>query len=419
MVGASQERLRVVASNLQKQSELNALSVAMAEQRIKDDGSKADAEYRASENKIRNTELNFQEDAGIADRRTRAEEAAQRLRASETERQHEMNIKEINEQRLRDESNARNVQQRLVELEHQQRATTEDRVNLLELKQRELSLREECAYKDRLQTHFKEEERRVCALADSMVAERENKMQIDFDEKYQSQFNAMQAELANEIALLNSERERVKQYWNDITSSKDKDMEILKQRLLETHKALDKVRRPGSSHDVPVHTASATGTVTKVITEISREGSGPKPPNQPGGHGGGGGGYGGNPGDPSDPGRASQPVRDENNKPNPGNPGGPNDPNPPDDPWDAYSAAPRSLRAMVGSTKNSKEAEKIISPALPKARMFRYWKLTVRKTFLSASIDPDTIWLWLLEIEKEGTTFDTLRIQPRGLLPHT
>ena len=40
--------------------------------------------------------------------------------------------------------------------------------------------------------------------------------------------------------------------------------------------------------------------------------------------------------------------------------------------------------------------------------MFRHWKLTVRKTVLSASIDPDATWLWLLEIEKEGITFDTL-----------
>ena len=183
-VGANQERLRVVASKALKQFEFDALSVAMAEQRTKDEESKADAEYRAAENKIRNTELNLQEEAEIADRRIRAEGAAQRLRASEIERQRELNIKEVNEQRLRDDSNPRNMQQRLIELEHQSRATTEDLVNRSELKQRELTLREECAYKDRLQTQFKEEERRVRALADSMVAETENKMQIDFGEKY-------------------------------------------------------------------------------------------------------------------------------------------------------------------------------------------------------------------------------------------
>ena len=40
--------------------------------------------------------------------------------------------------------------------------------------------------------------------------------------------------------------------------------------------------------------------------------------------------------------------------------------------------------------------------------MFRQWKLIVRKTILSASVDPDATWLWLLEIEKEIATFDSL-----------
>ena len=127
-----------------------------------------------------------------------------------------------------------------------------------------------------------------------------------------------------------------------------------------------------------------------------------------GGHGGGGG-DGGYPGDPGDPGRARQPASDENNnKPNPGNPGGPNDPNPPDDPWDAYSSVPESLRALIGNTKNNKEAEEITLPNLPKADMFRHWKLIVRKTILSASIDPDATWMWLLEIEKANATFEPL-----------
>ena len=165
-----------MASKVQKQYEFNALNAAMAEQRVKEEESKADAEYRAAKNNIRNIELSLHEEAEIAHRRTRAEEATQRLRAIEIEWQHELNIKEINEQRLRDESNARNMQQRLIELEHQSRATTEGLVNFSELKQRELTLKEECAYKDRLQIQFKEEERRVHALAGSMVTERENKM---------------------------------------------------------------------------------------------------------------------------------------------------------------------------------------------------------------------------------------------------
>ena len=40
--------------------------------------------------------------------------------------------------------------------------------------------------------------------------------------------------------------------------------------------------------------------------------------------------------------------------------------------------------------------------------MFRRWELIVRTIILSASIDPDATWQWLLGIGKEGTTFETL-----------
>ena len=129
-VGADQERLRTIASNVQKQSEINALHIAMAEQRIQEEEFKADAEYRAAESQIRSTETNLQEEAENARDIVRAEEATQRLRALEIERLHEHNI---NEQKPRDESIARNTQQRLIELEHQPRATAEDLVNLPEL----------------------------------------------------------------------------------------------------------------------------------------------------------------------------------------------------------------------------------------------------------------------------------------------
>ena len=161
----------------------------------------------------------------------------------------------------------------------------------------------------------------------------------------------MQAELANQFAWFQSEREKMKQDWCNFTNSKDKEIEILKLKLLDAQKALDKVSRLRSSNDVPAGSTmvSATGTTTKVITETINEENDPKPPNRPGGHGGGGDG--GNPGDPSDPGRTRRPANNDNRQ-NPGNPGGPNDPNPPDDPWDAYSPAPESLRAMIGHTKN-------------------------------------------------------------------
>ena len=109
-VGADQERLRVMANKVQKQSEIDALSSAMAKQRIQDEESKA--VYHAAEINTRSTELNLQEKAEAARRRTGSEEAVQRLRAIELERQHEQNIKD--EQRLRGENNPRNMQQRLV-----------------------------------------------------------------------------------------------------------------------------------------------------------------------------------------------------------------------------------------------------------------------------------------------------------------
>ena len=86
-------------------------------------------------------------------------------------------------------------------------------------------------------------------------------MQIAFDEKYQSQFNVMQAELANQFTMLQAERDKMKRDWRDLTNSKDKEIEILKLKLLDAQKALDKVSRPGSSNDVPVNVVSATGIV--------------------------------------------------------------------------------------------------------------------------------------------------------------
>ena len=173
----------------------------------------------------------------------------------------------------------------------------------------------------------------------------------------------MQAELANQFAVFQSEREKMKQDWCNFTNSKDKEIETPRLKLLDAQKALDKVSRPGSSSDMPAGPTmiSATGATTKVTTETIHEENDPKPPDRPGGHGGGGGGDGGDPGDPSDPGRARRPANNNNNRQNPGNPGGPNDPNPPDDHWEATSSSHESIRAPIGNVKNSKEAEKISS----------------------------------------------------------
>ena len=85
-VGADQERLRTIASKVQKQSEINALHIAMAKQRTQEEEFKADTEYRAAESKTRSAGINLQGEAENARNIVRAEEATQRLRALENER---------------------------------------------------------------------------------------------------------------------------------------------------------------------------------------------------------------------------------------------------------------------------------------------------------------------------------------------
>ena len=163
-------RLKTIAKGVQKKFEIDALNIAMAEHRLQEGELWVDTEYRAAENRIQSTEASLRKEADQARETVRAEEATQRFRAMEIERQLEYNN---NEQRIREESVARSMQQRVIELEHQSRVTAEDLVNLSELKQREKALQEECAYKERLQTLFEEEQRRIRALAESVITERE------------------------------------------------------------------------------------------------------------------------------------------------------------------------------------------------------------------------------------------------------
>ena len=129
-------------------------------------------------------------------------------------------------------------------------------MSLSELKQRELTLKEECAYKDYLKTQLEEEQRRIHAQAECIITQKENKMQSDFDEKYQSKFDVMQAELNNQFVLLQAEKSE----WDNCMYTKDQEINSLKMRLQETVRALDKANKPGSSNDIPVYTAAATST---------------------------------------------------------------------------------------------------------------------------------------------------------------
>ena len=163
-------KLIMIAKGVQKKSEIDALYIAMAEHRLQEGELWVDAEYRAAENRIQSTEACLRKEADQARETVKAEEATQIFRAMEMERQLEYNN---NEQRIREESVARSMQQRVIELEHQSRVTAEDLVNLSELKQREKALQEERAYKEHLQTLFEEEQRRTRTLAESVITERE------------------------------------------------------------------------------------------------------------------------------------------------------------------------------------------------------------------------------------------------------
>ena len=82
-----QERLRAVANEVEKQSELQARNNAMAEQRIKDEEQQVDAKYRSAKEIIQNTELRVQRQAEEAERKINLEDTAQRLRAIELQKQ--------------------------------------------------------------------------------------------------------------------------------------------------------------------------------------------------------------------------------------------------------------------------------------------------------------------------------------------
>ena len=84
-IGADQERLNTIASKVQKQSDIDALNNAMAQQRKQDEEFMANTQYRAAESRIRKAEISLQEEAENARNVVRAEEATQRLRALEIE----------------------------------------------------------------------------------------------------------------------------------------------------------------------------------------------------------------------------------------------------------------------------------------------------------------------------------------------
>ena len=111
-----------------------------------------------------------------------------------------------------------------------------------------------------------------------MIIQKENKIQRDFEEHYQAKFDVMQAELHNQFAMLQTERDNMRTEWDNCMNDKNKEIDSLKKRLQDTVRALDQANKPGSSNDIPVDAAAVTSTITKVKTETIPEDKDPKPP---------------------------------------------------------------------------------------------------------------------------------------------
>ena len=58
--------------------------------------------------------------------------------------------------------------------------------------------------------------------------------------------------------------------------------------------------------------------------------------------------------------------------------------------------------------KGRKEADKITLQSLPPPHLFRQWKITIRKSIISASMGPKATWHWLMEVERDVECFEKL-----------
>ncbi len=90
------------------------------------------------------------------------------------------------------------------------------------------------------------------------------------------------------------------------------------------------------------------------------------------------------------------------------------DPDPDDnaiDPEEAIKAMMQGLKNRGGSSSGGKEAESVKLKPLPSAVGFRAWRNHVRSAVVSASKDPQKSFIWILEVEREDATWNSMKYE--------
>ena len=83
----------------------------------------------------------------------------------------------------------------------------------------------------------------------------------------------------------------------------------------------------------------------------------------------------------------------------------------PIDPEEAIKAMMRGLKNRGGSSSGGKEAESVKLKPLPSAVGFRAWRNHVRNAVVSASKDPQKSFIWILEVEREDATWNSMKYE--------
>ena len=392
------------ANVLNSELQQSANNVVMAENRLADAENRANEKYNKAESAMR---FEVQEiNRELAEERNRTESYFR----DQFDNELKTHKGRLNQELLRDQEELVNRLNRL-ELQAREEAASNEEYRLL--CEREASLKEERACKEAAANY----EASTKEKAEQYVKNKEHELASH----YKQALDTMSNDMNKKLELLTAKLE---------ASNKSKEIELdsLRAQLAHALKAKDRAEA--------IAQASRTSTIAQT-TAIKREpsddkkedkdnkgggddGDGDKrPPNhgRPGGSGGndppGGGGDGNNNNNGGDKGGKDGdpkgPTSRKAGKPGGEPPGGPDDGDD-DDNASHWSAIPEHLRDEILRMvpKGRKEADKITLQSLPPPHLFRQWKITIRKSIISASICPKATWHWLMEVERDVVGFDRL-----------